>query len=271
VQVIRPLLLLTVTVVLAVPAYAQVSVDMHALDSVPGQTPAPPAAAAPAPETAAPSKPPPHGREARHPVQHPHPEARAAHPGKPGQATAKPATTAPAPPLPTAPPPEVRLAPASPAPPIQASPEVSPPPQPPSPDACTDVVSVGDGLRVTFVPGHSDITPDTEDMLHRFAHTVPDRPGVSVDVRAYASGSPDDASASRRMSLSRSLAVRAALIAGGVPSTRVFVRAFGPNAGDEWPDRVDVLLNRSGDDKPQPAAATPPPAAPPAAARTATP
>ena len=253
-------LLLAIPVVLAVPAYAQVSVDMHALDRVQGQSGVAPAT--PAPET--PITPPPHARAVRRPVPHPHAEARVAHPTKPSPAAS---ATAPAPALPTGPPPEVRLAPATPAPAIQATPDA---PAPPSRDAGTDVLAVGDGLRITFIPGHSDITPDTEDVLRRFARTVPDTPGITVDVRSYASGSSDDASSSRRMSLARSLAVRAALIAGGVPSTRVFVRAFGPNAGDGPADRVDVLLNRQ-EDKPQPAAATPAPPAPRSAARTATP
>ena len=258
-------------VVLAAPAYApafaQVSVDMHALDQAQPQHQGQPTT--PAPQTPATAKPEPHRSWVRHPVTHP--QARNAHPAKPAETSSKPApapaSNAPAATLPTAPPPEVRLAPASPAPPVQAQPETPPAS---SPEAGTDVLAVGDGLRITFLPGRSDITPDTEDVLRRFARTIPDSPGLTIDVRAYASGSADDASSARRMSLSRSLAVRGALIAGGVPSTQVFVRAFGPNAGDAPADRVDVLLNRPAQDtsKPQPAAAAPPAAG---AARTAAP
>ena len=270
--VIRQLLVLAISTMLALPASAQVSVDMNALDQVQGQpaqgqAPAPPATRA---QTATGST---SDHQVRRPVQHPRPEARATHPAaKPAQTTAKPpaaaVANAPAPTLPTGPPPEVRLAPLTPAPPIQAQPHPEAPPT--SKDAGTDVLSVGDGLRITFVPGHSDITPDTEDVLHRFARTVPNTTGTTIDVRSYASGSPDDISSSRRMSLSRSLAVRAALIGGGVPSTHIFVRALGPNAGDGPADRVDILVNRQTQDNPQPARAPAPPS-PPATAPTASP
>lgn len=254
----RLTLLLAVPVALAVPARAQVSVDLHALDQVQGSH-----GGAATPSQGGTTE---HRQQQATRQARPHPAAHAAKPAhptpQPSQAAAKPAANAPAAALPTAPPPEVRLAPDMPAPPVNASPAPSiataPPTSPalsapaslaPSPPAAheaagSDVVTVGDGLRVTFQPGRSDLTAETLDMLHSFAQHVPDTAGASVDVRAYATGSPDDASESRRVSLSRSLAVRAALMAGGVSSTRIFVRALGANATDGPPDRVDVLLSR---------------------------
>jgi hypothetical protein len=51
----------------------------------------------------------------------------------------------------------------------------------------------------------------------------------------------------RRSSLARGLAVRGALIADGVSSTRIYVRALGSAAGGGPADRVDVtILGLSG-------------------------
>jgi hypothetical protein len=39
------------------------------------------------------------------------------------------------------------------------------------------------------------------------------------------------------------MAVRSALVADGVPSARIFVRALGEQYGDGPPDRVDIAVN----------------------------
>ena len=59
---------------------------------------------------------------------------------------------------------------------------------------------------------------------------------------AYAAGTPEDPSTARRLSLSRALAVRSALMADGVTSSRIYVRALGATGGDEPPDRVDLAV-----------------------------
>ena len=59
---------------------------------------------------------------------------------------------------------------------------------------------------------------------------------------AYAAGTPEDPSTARRLSLSRALAVRSALMADGVTSARIYVRALGATGGDEAPDRVDLAV-----------------------------
>ena len=55
---------------------------------------------------------------------------------------------------------------------------------------------------------------------------------TSFNVVAYAAGTPDDPSTARRLSLSRALAVRSALMADGVGSARIYVRALGAAGGD---------------------------------------
>ena len=65
---------------------------------------------------------------------------------------------------------------------------------------------------------------------------------TTFNVLAYAPGKADDPSTARRISLSRAMAVRSALVADGVPSARIFVRALGEQYGDGPPDRVDISV-----------------------------
>ena len=65
---------------------------------------------------------------------------------------------------------------------------------------------------------------------------------TSFNVVAYAAGTPEDPSTARRLSLSRALAVRSALMADGVGSSRIYVRALGATGGDAAPDRVDLAV-----------------------------
>jgi outer membrane protein OmpA-like peptidoglycan-associated protein len=55
---------------------------------------------------------------------------------------------------------------------------------------------------------------------------------------AQASGPVTDSSAARRLSLARALAVKQGLAAGGLPDTRIDIRAMGRTA--EAVDAVDV-------------------------------
>jgi hypothetical protein len=60
-----------------------------------------------------------------------------------------------------------------------------------------------------------------------------------ITVEAQASGPRNDASTARRVSLDRAIAVRKALVAGGLDETRVDVRALGRTA--DALDAADVL------------------------------
>ena len=224
----------------AAPAAAQVTVDLHALDALPGAkpaTPAPPAHKAvvkPAPKRLAVTKP---SKPA--PAQATEAPAAAA-----PVATAAPSETtpaAPAPPaatLPTAPPATVALAPIAP-PPSQAP----PPAPPPISDAATSAATAtGTGLRVTFGTGEVDLSPVSASAIHGLVQGAPAGDSTSYNVVAYAAGTPEDPSTARRLSLSRALAVRSALIADGISSTRIYVRALGAPEGDATPDRVDVAV-----------------------------
>jgi outer membrane protein OmpA-like peptidoglycan-associated protein len=236
------------------PASAQVSVDLHALDKLPPSAPqadtAAPAAGASSTRHG--------GRTAAHADKHhgrghgraeargsSHSAPAADHGGKAAAAPAPAPVTAVAPPaatLPTAAPPAVQL---PPGPPPRVATE--PPPKPPiAADAGGDAMPMADGLRIIFLPSRFDLSPDTSDALHHFAAMLPRSDNVTLDVRAYAAAVPDDPSAARRLSLSRSLAIRAALMTEGIPSTRIFLRALGANAGNGPADRCDVLISRLG-------------------------
>lgn len=180
---------------------------------------------------------------------------------------AAPAPTVPVPPTATAslaPPP---AAPASPAPPPATLPSAAPPlavlapipppvvpqaakpPEPPpvSATAATTATPETSGLRLIFQPSELDLSPAANSAIGDLVKSTPKGDTVTYNVVAYAAGVADDPSVARRMSLSRGLSVRAALMADGVASTRIYIRALGAEGGDAAADRVDLtVLGRSG-------------------------
>jgi outer membrane protein OmpA-like peptidoglycan-associated protein len=106
--------------------------------------------------------------------------------------------------------------------------------------AATAATATTAGLRLTFAPGQSDLSPESAESIRQLANAATPGDATTFNVSAYAPGKPDDPSTARRMSLSRAMAVRSALVADGVSSARIFVRALGEQHGDGPPDRVDV-------------------------------
>jgi hypothetical protein len=78
------------------------------------------------------------------------------------------------------------------------------------------LAEIGRRLAAASAPGHGRIT-----------------------VEGQASGPANDASAARRLSLARAIAVRDALVAGGLEETRIDVRALGRTAAAL--DAADIL------------------------------
>jgi outer membrane protein OmpA-like peptidoglycan-associated protein len=244
----RICILLTGLLCAAAPVQAQVTVDLHALDALPGGKPAT--------ERPLQHRPPPKRAPKRVVVarqRKPLPARATAAARAPESATpaaAPPTTTAPntvaatpAPPaatLPTGPPATVALAPIVPPPqPAQAAPA----PAPPISDSATSAATAtGHGLRVTFGTDEADLSPASASAIHDFVQSAPSGDSASYNVVAYAAGTPEDPSTARRLSLSRALAVRSALMADGISSTHIYVRALGATAGDTTPDRVDVAV-----------------------------
>ena len=155
------------------------------------------------------------------------------------------------PPLKAAPvkPPAATVSPTAPPAPVLPPPIVVPtrPPPPPTPAAITAdapnvATTLAGGLRITFGDDRADFNPAADAALRALAHGPPE---ANYTVAAYAAGSPDDPSTPRRVSLSRALAVRAVLMAEGVASARIYVRALGasmPAIADGPPDRVDITV-----------------------------
>jgi outer membrane protein OmpA-like peptidoglycan-associated protein len=147
-------------------------------------------------------------------------------------------------------PPDVVVPVAPPPPPVLPPPIVVPtrPPPPPTPvpvapDAPGTTTASRTGLRVTFGPDRADLNPQAEAAIAALA-APPATAETTYTVTAYATGS-DDPSAPRRLSLSRALAVRSALMQAGVASVRIYVKALGassPAIADGPPDRVDIVV-----------------------------
>ena len=63
-----------------------------------------------------------------------------------------------------------------------------------------------------------------------------------LQLLAYASADQTSPSKARRLSLSRALSVRSYLIAKGIRSTRIDVRALGDQVPSGEPNRVDLKV-----------------------------
>jgi hypothetical protein len=213
------LLLLAALLCPAGAACAQVTVDLHALDALPigSGVLAAPAPYLPGPRPAPrPGAPPPVTR-----VVAPPPAAPAV----------------PLPALPAATPVTAEMTP------IAPPPAAAVPPPPVSATASTEARPVAGGLQLTFGPTETELSAASAETIKAFVGT--DTAGTTTfNVLAYAAGSANDPSAARRLSLSRGLAVRSALMADGVSSSRIYVRAMGSQPGGGPDDRVDV--NRLG-------------------------
>jgi len=234
----RVLFLLAVLCGASAPALAQVTVDLRALDALPGTSSPTPERSQPLPTlkritTARPRKSPSEEAIATPPPPAPPPPNPAAT-QTPGQAAPPPAT------LPTAPPPVVALAPI--VQPQPSTPAAPPPPPQISPTAASTAAPTGAGLRVTFGSGQSDLSPASATAIQNLVKAAPSGDSTTYNVIAYAAGTPEDPSTARRLSLSRALAVRGELMANGIGSSRIYVRALGAPSGDETPDRVDVSI-----------------------------
>ena len=239
----RAAVLTAVLLCAAAPALAQVTIDLHALDALPAGKGPPPSRAAPRPALK------PRPQAVAKPAAQPAPPVATEQP-----ATSPPqvATTTPAsPPSPAAPPPPPAATLPNGAPPTVTLPPVSlpaeqpapPPPPPVSATAATNASALGNGLRLTFSPGEADLNPASIAAIDGIAQGLQSHADSSVNVVAYAAPTPDDPSTARRLSLSRALAVRSALIADGVNSSRIYVRALGGSETSGGPDdRVDVTL-----------------------------
>ena len=117
--------------------------------------------------------------------------------------------------------------------------------RPPSPVAALPQVKIPTGgghvLRLTFGSDSSSLGPSAEAELKSLAGEL-SRDTARLELKAYAGEANRTASAARRLSLSRALAVRSFLIEQGIRSTRIGVRAFGFPTDGGPTERVDLVL-----------------------------
>jgi outer membrane protein OmpA-like peptidoglycan-associated protein len=201
----------------ATPVFAQVTVDLHALQALPEH-----------PAVSRPLRPTPPAAVSKPPVAT-------------GEAAPAASPPAPRPAMPENVPQTAAISPIAPPEPPAGSPP--PPPPPVSEQAATKAAPTAAGLRLTFAPDESDLSPESTAFIKQLTASAPLGDDSTFNVQAYAPGKPDDPSTARRISLSRAMAVRSALVADGVPSARIFVRALGEQYGDGPPDRVDIGVN----------------------------
>lgn len=140
---------------------------------------------------------------------------------------------------------------------MAAGSEIPPPPPPPAAGeeaapappsqvaALTPEKAVGTAGKptlVTFAESSATLDDAAKKALASVAKTMAGDSELRLQIVAYATGSDDNASQARRLSLSRALAVRSYLIDNGIRSTRMDVRALG-NKFDTGPgDRVDLIV-----------------------------
>jgi outer membrane protein OmpA-like peptidoglycan-associated protein len=118
----------------------------------------------------------------------------------------------------------------------------APPPATTVPIPATSPLPLPPPVRLVFEEGKTELTPADEAAIQDLARAIPAPAADSINVVAYAAGKADDPSTARRLSLSRGLAVRSVLLASGVPSAQIYVRALGSTPSNGPADRVELIV-----------------------------
>lgn len=103
---------------------------------------------------------------------------------------------------------------------------------------------VGRSYRLAFGPGVSKLDAASIERLDEIAAGSKGDRAIRLKLLAYAGAADQTASQSRRLSLSRALAVRSYLIDKGVRSVQFEVQAKGRKLEGGPPDRVDVIVTK---------------------------
>lgn len=117
---------------------------------------------------------------------------------------------------------------------------------PPPPEAAPPVANLPPSSVLSLVfPADATNLPDAADaVVDRIVERLRASDTARLQLRSYASGTPDTAREARQRALARALALRERLTAFGIRSARVDVRALGLDDGGGVPDRIDaVFLN----------------------------
>lgn len=114
--------------------------------------------------------------------------------------------------------------------------------------------------RIRFAGDSPSLAAPAATALTTLGRRLATVPEGRITIEAQASGPAADVSIARRLSLARGLAVKQALAEGGLPPTRIDIRAMGRTA--EAADAADVLPPRARPATPSPAPAPAPAPAP---------
>ncbi len=108
--------------------------------------------------------------------------------------------------------------------------------------------------RVAFLVGQSALQPGMAPTLAEIGRRLAAANAAGtgrITIEGHASGPAADAATARRISLARAIAVRDALVAGGLDETRVDVRALGrTNAALDAADILPPGAVRAGERRP---------------------
>ncbi len=101
---------------------------------------------------------------------------------------------------------------------------------------------MGTALRIPFPGDAAKLPLQAMPALLALAKRLAKDSAIRLQLKAYASGTKDNTSRARRLSLTRALAVRSYLIRQGIRSTRIDVRALGNKADGHPANRVDLIV-----------------------------
>ncbi|MBP2310866.1 OmpA family protein [Azospirillum soli] len=113
-------------------------------------------------------------------------------------------------------------------------------PPPAAPSAAQPAAPKSAPLSVVFDASVSSLPDAAESTLAEVAERMRANELLRLQLRSYASGTPETAREARQLSLARALAMRERLTAFGIRSTRIDVRALGLESGGGPADRIDI-------------------------------
>lgn len=107
-----------------------------------------------------------------------------------------------------------------------------------------------EAYRLFFDPKASELKSTEEEILHNVIVKLKRDENIHVQILSYAAGTPDTVADARRLSLTRALTVRTAMLSDGIKADRINVRAMGMGDTSTMsdkkfpPDRVDIVFER---------------------------
>jgi outer membrane protein OmpA-like peptidoglycan-associated protein len=112
------------------------------------------------------------------------------------------------------------------------------------PNKSLPAIKSGAALSVVFSQSETEVPLAVQQSLIELAKQLSADSSAKVKIVAYASGTEDQASVARRISLARALSVRAFLIDLGVDNARIYPKAMGNKIESGAPERADIIIEK---------------------------